>query len=262
MWYFSGVGHGMKRGDGLQIRLLGDLRLVSRGRALTLPPSKKTRALLAYLVATGCPHLRERLCELLWEGPDDPRGALRWSLAKLRPLLDVEETARLVADRERVAFAPHGADVDVNRLATLASAGISRATNDELKGAVALFSGEFADGLDLPACFRFHEWCTAERERWAALRLAILAMLVERLRDMPEEALVYARSRVGIDPLDETGHIVVIRLLAALGRQREALRQYDYCRQVLEAELGTKPGPELEGALAAIKQPDLTRVVA
>jgi DNA-binding SARP family transcriptional activator len=252
----------MKRGDGLQIHLLGDLKLVSRGRVLTLPPSKKTRALLAYLVATDGSHLRERLCDLLWEGPDDPRGALRWSLAKLRPLLDEEDIARLVTDREHVAFAPHGADVDVKRLAALASGGISKATNGELQGAAAQFSGEFADGLDLPACFRFHEWCAAEREKWAALRLAILTTLVDRLRDTPEDALVYARSRVGIDPLDENGHIVVIRLLAALGRRREALRQYDYCRQVLKAELGAKPGAELERALAAFKTPDLARVVA
>ena len=92
----------------LQIHLLGDLKLLSRGRALVLPPSKKTRALLAFLVATGRPHLRESLCDLLWEGPDDPRGALRWSLAKLRPLLDGERTTRLVTDRERVAFASIG----------------------------------------------------------------------------------------------------------------------------------------------------------
>ena len=48
----------------LQIHLLGDLKLLSRGRALVLPPSKKTRALLAFLVATGRPHLRESLCDL------------------------------------------------------------------------------------------------------------------------------------------------------------------------------------------------------
>jgi DNA-binding SARP family transcriptional activator len=183
-------------------------------------------------------------------------------LAKLRPLLDVGHAARLVTDRERIAFVPHGADVDVNRLATLASDGVSGATNSELKMAAALFSGEFAEGLDLPACFRFHEWCTAEREKWAALRLAILKTLVERLHDTPEDALVYARSRVSIDPLDEKGHIDVIRLLVALGRQREALRQYDYCREVLEAELGARPGAELERALAAFKPPSLARIVA
>jgi hypothetical protein len=82
-----------------------------------------------------------------------------------------------------------------------------------------------------------------------------LNTLEERLRDTPEDALVYARNRVNIDPLAEKGHIDVIRLLVALGRQREALRQYDYCREVLEAELGAKPSAELERALAAFKPP-------
>ena len=126
---------------GLQIYLLGDLKIVRHGQILALPPSKKTRALLAYLVATGRPHLRERLCYLLWEGPDDPRVALRWSLTKLRPLLNADGTARLDADRERVAFAPHGADVDVARLATIISNDVSNATTHDLKDAAALFSG-------------------------------------------------------------------------------------------------------------------------
>ena len=251
----------MTDGADLQIHLLGDLKLLSRGRALVLPPSKKTRALLAFLVTTGRPHLRESLCDLLWEGPDDPRGALRWSLAKLRPLLDGEHTTRLVTDRERVAFAANRADVDVLRLSALTSYGVSRATTVELEDAANRFSGEFAEGLDLPACFRFHEWCAAEREKWTALRLAILETLVERLSDIPEQALIYARRRIGVDPLDENGHIVVIRLLVALGRQRDALRQYDYCRQVLKAELGVKPSADIEHALAAIKPLGPTRAV-
>jgi DNA-binding SARP family transcriptional activator len=251
----------VKGGADLQIHLLGDLRLLSRGSALVLPPSKKTRALLAFLVATGRPHLRERLCELLWEGPDDPRGALRWSLTKLRPLLDDEHTTRLVTDRERVAFTSNRADVDVMRLSTLASDGVSRATTVELEDASNLFSGEFAEGLDLPVCFRFHEWCTAEREKWTALRLVILTTLVERLSGTPEQALIYARRRVAIDPLEENGHIVVIRLLVALGRQRDAQRQYDYCRQMLEAELGVKPSADIEHALAILKPLGPTRAV-
>jgi DNA-binding SARP family transcriptional activator/predicted ATPase len=248
-------------GADLQIHLLGELKLLSRGRALVLPPSKKTRALLAFLVATGRPHLRESLCDLLWEGPDDPRGALRWSLAKLRPLLDGEHATRLVTDRERVAFASNRADVDVVTLSTFSSQGVSKATTEQLEDAANLFSGEFAEGLDLPACFRFREWCTAEREKWTALRLAILLALVERLSGTPEQALIYARRRIGIDPLDEKGHIVVIRLLVALGRQRDALRQYDYCRQVLEAELGVKPSADIEHALATFRPLGPTRAV-
>jgi DNA-binding SARP family transcriptional activator len=71
----------------LAIRMMGELAVERDGEPLALPPSKKTRALLAYLVATRRPQRRERLCALLWDVPDDPRGALRWSLSKLRTLV-------------------------------------------------------------------------------------------------------------------------------------------------------------------------------
>src|SRR5688500_1364417 len=96
----------------LEIRLLGDLEVLRGGRPQPLPASKKTRALLAYLVATGRPHLRERLCDLFWDGPDDPRAALRWSLTKLRPLVNDAEQTRLRADRERVTFTGERATTD------------------------------------------------------------------------------------------------------------------------------------------------------
>jgi hypothetical protein len=65
---------------GLEIRVLGDFAVARDGAPIHLPPSRKTRALLAYLAIDGRKHRRERLCELFWEVPDDPRGALRWSL--------------------------------------------------------------------------------------------------------------------------------------------------------------------------------------
>jgi len=61
----------------LSLRLLGEIELVRDGKPLALPQSKKTRALLAYLALNRGPHRRERLCEMLWEIPDDPRAALR-----------------------------------------------------------------------------------------------------------------------------------------------------------------------------------------
>ena len=72
----------------LEIRVLGGLEVIRDGALATLPPSRKTRALLAYLALTRSPHRREQLCEMFWDVPDDPRGALRWSLSKIRPLVD------------------------------------------------------------------------------------------------------------------------------------------------------------------------------
>ena len=246
----------MANGPGLGIRVLGELKLLVRGKPVALPPSRKTRALLGYLVTTGSPQPRERLCDLLWDGPDDPRAALRWSLAKLRPLLDDTGATRLVTDRERVAFVPHEVEVDILSVSVGLAGGIESASTSDLEASAARFTGEFLEGLDLPACFRFHEWCTAEREKWSALRIAILRTLVDRLRDTPEAALSHARARVSVDPLEESGHAAVIRLLAALGRQREAARQYDYCRQIMKVELGVTPGVELERAFALLKVSD------
>ena len=72
----------------LHVRLLGELQLRRDGVLLALPASRRTRALLGYLVATGLPQSRSALCDLLWEGPDDPRASLRWSLTKLRAIVD------------------------------------------------------------------------------------------------------------------------------------------------------------------------------
>ena len=88
----------------LQISLLGELRVTSPDMEVPLPASRKARALLAFLVATGRPHRRERLCELFWDLPDDPKAALRWSLSKLRKVVDAPERPRIIADRERVYF--------------------------------------------------------------------------------------------------------------------------------------------------------------
>src|ERR1700744_359351 len=84
--------------NSLELRLLGPMTLMRAGIAIPLPASKKTRALLAYLAASDRPLRRDHLCELLWELPDDPRGALRWSLSKLRGLIGES----LIADADTV----------------------------------------------------------------------------------------------------------------------------------------------------------------
>jgi DNA-binding SARP family transcriptional activator len=237
----------------LEIRVLGELELLRGGKPLSLPASKKTRALLGYLVVVGArPQPRQRLCELFWDGPDDPRAGLRWSLTKVRPLVDDASVTRLVADREHVVFEAHGAAVDLDAVESLGP--LTRASLDALRGAAARYRGELLEGLDLPGCYRYHEWCIAERERTRRLRGGILATLVERLGDSPEEALSHARARVAIDPLAEPAHIAVMQLLAKLGRPREAIRQYEGCRRVLEAQLGRTPSKELEVARASLGQ--------
>ncbi|MDQ3779052.1 MAG: AAA family ATPase [Chloroflexota bacterium] len=233
----------------LQIRLLGGLRLIRDEHDVVLPPSKKTRALLGYLIATGHPHRRERLCALLWDGPDDPRGELRWSVSKLRPLLNEgDNTTRVVADREFVGFVPERAEIDLASVRSLLHGGIPATPIEYLEQAAGLFRGELLDGLDLPICYRYQEWCMAEREAASRLHQAILTTLVARLDDQPDRALPYARALVTVNPLAETGHATIMRLLGRLGQKREALIHYDHARRILETELGATPGEEITTA--------------
>jgi DNA-binding SARP family transcriptional activator len=235
----------------LEIRLLGELAVLRGGRPLALPASKKTRALLGYLVVTRAPHLRERLCELLWDGPDDPRAALRWSLSKLRPLVDEARAPRLEADRERVAFTDAGADIDLHAVRAALGVSPAHADLDVLRSAATRLRGELLDGLDLPDCFRFHAWCTAERESVRALRVAVLDALADRCPDA-EEALKHARARLSIDPLAENAHAAVMRALHRLGRAREALKHHDEALTLLSAELGNQRTGDLARARADI----------
>ncbi|MEO6033269.1 MAG: transcriptional regulator, partial [Burkholderiaceae bacterium] len=90
----------------LVLRLLGDTALSCNGTSRALPKSRKTRALLAYLAIEARPVRREALCELLWESAADPRAALRWSLSKLRPLLETPRGQALRADAHSVELDP------------------------------------------------------------------------------------------------------------------------------------------------------------
>ena len=67
-----------------------------------MPPSRKTRAPLAYLAIDGRKHQRERLCELFWGAARrSARGALRWSLSRIRQVLG-DDGSMLKADRNTV----------------------------------------------------------------------------------------------------------------------------------------------------------------
>ncbi len=228
--------------NALRIQTLGELSVFRGELRAELPPSKKTRALLAYLVVSGREQRRSRLSALLWDVADDPRGALRWSLSKLRKLVDGPDVKRLIADRDAVTFEPHGAVVDVAELRAI-SRRLAEASLDELERCAGLVAGELLEGLDLADFDEFQAWCIAEREEARRRHVALLGELVSRLGSDPERALPHARKLVQIDPMDEGARATLLRLLAATGRRPEAEQQYAAAKRVFQ-ELGAS---NLEG---------------
>lgn len=228
--------------DGLEIRLLGELEVRRDGVALPLPQSKKTRALLAYLALQRAPQRRDALCELLWEMPDDPRAALRWSLTKLRPLLNEADIERIEADRERVTFASHGALVDFAHVRARCADGVGQLGATELRGLDALFRGAFIAGLDLPGQPAFETWRLGQQQQARQLHVLVLDALAEKLD--PVERPPALRRRIELDPGDEAAHARLIAAIAQSGAADEAEAQKQASARMLGAI-----GPFDEGAL-------------
>src|SRR3981081_4664241 len=90
----------------LQVRLLGPLTIIRDGTPLALPASRKVRALVGYLSIAPHAVMRNRLCELLWDVPNDPRGELRWGLSKIRSIADDR-------GRRRVHTRPHASSLEL-----------------------------------------------------------------------------------------------------------------------------------------------------
>jgi pimeloyl-ACP methyl ester carboxylesterase/DNA-binding SARP family transcriptional activator len=238
-------------GASLDIRLLGELELRVDGTAAALPHSKKTRALLAYLAAQRAPQRRDALCELLWEMPDDPRAALRWSLTKLRPLLNTPDAERLQADRERVCFAPHGASVDLNHVRDLCAGDMTTMDADALRRLAACFRGPFIAGLELPAQPAFESWRLGQQEQARRLHLCVLDALAAKLDEATDERVDALRKRVELDPGDEAAHARLIAELAHAGAGAAAEQQ-----RVTSARMLATLGPYSDAALAdALRQP-------
>jgi len=184
----------------LQISLLGELRVVSLGAEVTLPASRKARALLAFLAATGRPHRRERLCELFWELPDDPKAALRWSLSKLRRVVDAPDRPRIVADRERVSLDARDIEIDIRDIdARLRQQAVPLAVED-LEAMARALDSVFLDGLDGAGDEAFDAWLMAEREDAEVARIAVLQQLATHRDLAPAAAKKWQRLWQEADP--------------------------------------------------------------
>lgn len=218
----------------LKVSFLGTMTLHRDGIPAALPASRKTRALLAYLALEPRRHRRDRLCGLLWDIPDDPRAALRWSLAKLRPLLDRPE--RIGGGRDDVAF--DGTDVacDVAQVRQVIAGGLADTATSELVEFLPLFRGHFLENSDLPAQPEFQAWIVAIRHEMQVAEVAICQALLSRPVP-PGQRLALLDRLINIDPYDVQYHADRIALLADSGKRADAARAAESAQAML-AEAG------------------------
>ncbi len=200
--------------------------------------SRRTVALLGYLVAERRPVSRDFLAALFW--PDATtsvgRSNLRRELHNLAQILPgCWET-----DRQAVAFVP-SADVSVDLYTFL-----QLEAGERRQEAAQLLGGEFLEGLSLDDNLEFENWLLGERERWRARAEAILAHVIEghTRRGHYADALRHTRRLLQLAPWNEKAHRQAMRLLAWTGQRGAALRQFETCKRTLREELGVEPAAE------------------
>jgi DNA-binding SARP family transcriptional activator len=228
------------------IRLLGRPSIERDGVPHGPPRGRKTWALLAYLLLSEQPPPRSRVAALLFSEADDPLGALRWTLADLRRLLDLPGIAQ--GDPLELGL-PADVTVDVT--------------------ADALAAGELLEGMTFPSSPVFESWLGVMRRylAGAARSLAHDEALARLAAGDLVRATALATDLVSRDPLDQAGQELLIRCLARGGRHAEADRQVAEYEALLRGQVGITPGPELRSAAreatalpgAAVGDPEAAR---
>ncbi len=236
-----------------QLTLLGGFEACLASGARVEVPTRKARALLAYIALhPGQALPRERLGSLLWGDSGDERaqGNLRQTLMVLRKALDVMEPSPLQSDRGTVALDPACIEVDAVSFARLAVNG----NPADLEAAVALYRGDLLEGFSIPDP-AFESWLEEERRHLRELMSRALMALVAHKRETgdPQAAVTLAHRLLTMDPLQERAHRALMVLYGELGEREAALQQYHRCRELLADELGVAPDAETEAVYQALR---------
>ena len=210
-----------------RVLLLGPLQVIHNGAQLPLPPSRKVRALLAYLAMAPRPVTREKLCELFWDVADDPKSELRWCLSKLRPLVEGPTTTRLTADRQQVWIDTSSLDIDAISVARTTQKTLTGGSPKDLQSLRALFRGDFLESLSLEKASSFENWLAGQRHRFRQLHQQLLERLSAVLPPESDDRIEVLRQCVEVAPFDEVVHIELVRTLLRRGLYAEAEHQID-----------------------------------
>lgn len=240
----------------LEICLFGGLRIHQGGQ----PPATKlthiVQALLAYLLINRRrTHPRDVIVEVFWGDYDDSRArnCLNTALWRLRAVLEppgVPKGTYLIANRaEEIGFncdSDYWLDVAAfeDQVTPLLNIPIQAAESthiERMERALLLYSGDLLQGF-------YHDWAIGERERLRDLYLGGYTYLMQfyKAQSRYAEGLNCGRQILRCEPLLEHIHRDMMLLYANSGQRTLAVRQYEFCRQILAKEMGISPMPETQ----------------
>ena len=241
------------------------LRIYLTGRVLveredvvrdeSLLPGRQGRLLFCFLVLNhGRPLARTELVHAVWGDslPEVVDASLNALISKLRRFLNgagLNGAGALEASFGSYRLQlPTGSWVDIEQAELSFHEADAAARNADMPAlyASALVAGAvarrpFLAGETLPSV-------VAQRERLRTLLIRTLEFQSDfhQWHGERDVALKLAYEAVALEPLRETGHQRLMRLLRDQGDRTEALRAYERCRRLLRDELGVSPSAETE----------------
>ena len=223
-----------------QLGILGAFVLIDTKGKQILIASKKNRALLAALALSPSGQVtRERLCGLLWgdRGEEQARSSLRQSLAVLRKELGDAEPLILQTRDDVIGLRKDILQIDVAQFLALSSA----TDTTLLRQAALLYRGELLSDTFIRDA-AFGDWLAAEQRRLADCAMIVLARLAEH--ETGQARIECLQRLIDVDNLREASHRALILAYSEAGENGLALKQYEVCKALLQAELGVEPAPE------------------
>ncbi|MFK8907894.1 BTAD domain-containing putative transcriptional regulator [Streptomyces sp. YS-3] len=231
--------------------MLGSVGIHIDGAVVPGGPPQQQATLAALALRSGHVVPLHELMSAVW-GETAPGSAvmiLRTYVWRLRKILESggcdPQTLASVNDGYRLAVPPASVDAfRAERLAADAARAGEAGRLDEaaarLTEAVALWRGEPLAGVPGPFAEQQRSRLSELRRQLLEERFALDLSLGRHTQVIPE-----LTAFIGEQPLRERPYGFLMRALYAAGRQGDALAVFGSAREVLAAELGLDPGPEL-----------------
>ncbi|MCP4288069.1 MAG: hypothetical protein GY792_27140 [Gammaproteobacteria bacterium] len=213
----------------LTLKLLGPIQVEREGTKVHGFRSKKTQALLGYVVAEQRVIARETLAAFFW--PDVPPSKGRTEVRRVLHNLSRLLPGCWQIDPKTVRFVPSNeTEVDLYTF-------LEREKEEQWKEAARLVQGQFLEGLYLDGNPEFETWLLAERERWRQKTAQLLQKLITHHTNQGDyEAGLHCAARLLIvEPWQEKAHRHLMLLLARTVAGDEAIVR---AHQRLEGDSG------------------------
>jgi predicted ATPase/DNA-binding winged helix-turn-helix (wHTH) protein len=267
----SGKGDVKTAADAMRISVLGPLEVSDAAGRPVRVGGHRVRALLILLALdAGRVIPAHALIERLWpeERPGDAGNALQSLVSRLRVALRQAGVPDGVIESSpvgyRLAVPPEA--VDVTAFESRARAGSQALTRGDARVAASLLRAALKQwrGSAL-ADVAGEEFAFAPAARLTELQAAATLDLIEAdlaLGAADATTIGELRQLTAADQLAERPAALLMRALAAAGRQSEALAVYQRTREHLAELLGVDPSPRLEQAYLAILRQEIPQAAA